>query len=398
VRIAIVGANQRSIGGAETYLRWVLAALVAGGHEVAWAFEWASTEPERAVDRQIEPLRRWDLQTLSRAAFLDELAGFRPEVVFLQGSSDETLDLELSQRFPALLFAHAFYGSCATGWRVHRIPERQVCTRRFGPACLPLNYLRGCGVRNPKGLLSSYASQRGRARVLRGLLGVVVASEYMRQVFTEHGVPPGNVHVIPYPTEFAADPAPPEARESRSRVLFLGRLTSGKGLKSAVEAVAHAQRGLGRPLLLSVAGEGPERSPCQRLALELGVSAEFLGWVEAEQRLQLLRATDVLIVPSLWPEPFGMVGIEAGCVGVPAVAYGVGGIVDWLRPGENGELAQGTGFDARALALALERALGDAGHYRELQLGAWRVAGQFSAERHLTRLEQTFQHVARRAA
>jgi glycosyltransferase involved in cell wall biosynthesis len=398
VRIAIVGANQRSIGGAETYLRWVLAALVGSGHEVAWAFEWASTEPDRAVDRGIEPLRRWDLQTLPRAAFLDELAGFRPDVVFLQGSSDETLDLELSRRFPTLLFAHAFYGTCATGWRVHRIPERQVCTRRFGPACLPLNYLRGCGVRNPKGLLSSYASQRGRAEVLRGLLGMVVASEYMRQIFTDHDVPVANVHVIPYPTEVAPDLAAPLERASRSRVLFLGRLTSGKGLKSAVEAVAHAQRGLGRPLLLSVAGEGPERSRCERLAAELGVSVEFLGWVGAERRLQLLRATDLLIVPSLWPEPFGMVGIEAGCVGVPAVAYGVGGIVDWLRPGENGELADASSFDSRGLAWALERALGDAGHYRKLQLGAWRVAGQFSAERHLARLEQLFQQVSRQAA
>jgi hypothetical protein len=72
--------------------------------------------------------------------------------------------------------------------------------------------------------------------------------------------------------------------------------------------------------------------------------------------------------------------------------------VDWLRPGENGELADATRFDPRGLGWALERALGDAGHYRELQLGAWRVAGQFSAERHLARLEQLFQQVSRQAA
>jgi glycosyltransferase involved in cell wall biosynthesis len=338
----------------------------------------------------MEPVVRWDLSAMTRMAFLDRLAIFDPDIVFLQGAHDAALDLELTGRFRTVLFAHAFYGTCATGWRVHRIPLRQTCTRRFGAACLPMNYLRGCGARNPMQLLNLYASQRCRAKVLEGLAATIVASEYMRQVYIEHGVLDSEVHVLPYPAEGIPDPAPPPPSKSYNRILFLGRLTSGKGCARAVQAAARCQRALGRTLHLTVAGEGPELARCQQLAVRLGVQAEFVGWVGPAQRLELLRKADVLIVPSLWPEPFGIVGIEAASVGLPAVAYAAGGIVDWLRPGQTGELADGTGFRPRPLAAALERALRDAQHHRHLQLGAWRMSHEFGTDQHFSRLEKLF--------
>src|SRR5262249_8883643 len=162
---------------------WLLPALVARGHELGFAFEFAASKPERAVDRGLEPLARWHIQAMGSSAFLEQLAAFRPDVVFLQGCLDETLDLALAERFRGVLFAHGFYGVCATGWRIHRVPQLQVCTRRFGAACLPINYLRGCGARNPSMLLNLYSGQRGRSKVLRNLAGLIVASEFMRQVF-----------------------------------------------------------------------------------------------------------------------------------------------------------------------------------------------------------------------
>ena len=395
MRIAIVASNQGLVGGVETYLTWLIEALVQRGHAVAFGFERASTDPESAVGHAVEPLVRWDLQGLSNSAFMEQVAAFRPDVVFLHALENEALDIALTKRFRAVLFAHAFYAACATGWRVQRIPQRRVCSRRFGPACLAINYLRGCGSRNPVPLLQLYSKQRARTQVLRGLAGLVVASEYMRSVYIQHGVPDREVHVIPPPASFPPDPAPPAARESRSQVLLLGRLTSGKGGVTAVRAAALAQRELGRPLQLTVAGDGPELARCKALANELGISTEFTGWVGPERRLAVLRNSDVLLVPSRWPEPFGIVGIEAASLGVPAVAYPVGGMVDWLRPGESGELAQSTGFDPGALGHALARALGDPSHYRALQLGAWRMAHEFSGERHLSKLEALFDQVSR---
>ena len=395
MRIAIVAANQGLLGGVETYLTWLIDALVRRGHQVAFAFERPSANPQKSVGLAVEPLVRWNLEAISSAVFLDQLTAFEPDVVFLHALEDEALDLALTQRFPAVLFAHAFYAACATGWRVHRIPQRQICTRRFGPACLPINYLRGCGARSPIPLLQLYAKQRARSNVLKGLAGLVVASEYMRSVYVQHGVPESDVHVIPPPAAFAPDSIPPDPRKSRNRVLFLGRLTSGKGGMKAVQAAARCQRMLGWTLQLTLAGDGPELARCKELAGKLGISTDFPGWVGPEQRMALLRNAHVLLVPSRWPEPFGIVGIEAASVGVPAVAYPAGGIVDWLRPGESGELADGIGFGTQTLAEALARALRDAQHYRMLQLGAWRIAHEFAGEQHLCKLETLFRKVAR---
>jgi glycosyltransferase involved in cell wall biosynthesis len=261
-----------------------------------------------------------------------------------------------------------------------------------------MNYLRGCGARNPLQLFDLYAVQRTGAKVLGRLTAVVVASEYMRQVYLQHGIPEGNLHLIPLPAESIPDAVPPPASQSRERVLFLGRLTSGKGCANAVLATARCGRALGRPLHLTVAGDGPELGRCQRLAKRLGVEADFVGWVGSDQRGELLRKADVLIVPSLWPEPFGLVGIEAAAVGLPAVAYATGGIVDWLRPGESGELADASGFGTRPLAAALERALRDPAHHRRLQLGAWRMAQEFDADRHFSRLEKLFAELSTRTS
>ena len=70
-------------------------------------------------------------------------------------------------------------------------------------------------------------------------------------------------------------------------------------------------------------------------------------------------------------------GVEAGCVGLPAVAFAVGGIPDWLIPGKSGELAPGDPPTADGLALAIVRALADPTHLQRLRIGAWEVARTF---------------------
>jgi glycosyltransferase involved in cell wall biosynthesis len=246
-------------------------------------------------------------------------------------------------------------------------------------------------------LLNVYSDQRSRANVLRAVVGVVVASGYMRQVYVQNGVDERVVRVLPPPVNLEPDAALQAAPATPRRVLFLGRFTSGKGAVRAIQATARCQRSIrDRQLVLTMAGDGPELDRCRRLAIRLGVQTEFPGWVGAERRLELLRNADVLVVPSQWPEPFGMVGVEAGCVGVPAVAYRAGGIVDWLRPGVSGELAEG--FGPRSLAQALERALGDPEHYQRLRLGAWQTAHEFGGNQHISRLETFFEGLLRKEA
>src|SRR5690606_37592813 len=98
------------------------------------------------------------------------------------------------------------------------------------------------------------------------------------------------------------------------------------------------------------------------------------------------RTADLLMVPSLWPEPFGLVGPEAGAHGLPAVGFPVGGIPEWLRDGVNGHLAEGPPGRPEELAAAAMRALSDGQHYQALRRGAREVAGEYGLAGHVERL------------
>ncbi|MCI0672994.1 MAG: glycosyltransferase, partial [Myxococcaceae bacterium] len=118
------------------------------------------------------------------------------------------------------------------------------------------------------------------------------------------------------------------------------------------------------------------------------------GWVVAAEREALMRSAELLAVPSTWPEPLGLVGLEAACVGLPAVAFDLGGGRAWCVPGESGELAPGEVPSARGLAEAVVRAIGSPGHHQSLREGALRAAHRFTPERHLAGLWSMLREVA----
>jgi glycosyltransferase involved in cell wall biosynthesis len=177
-------------------------------------------------------------------------------------------------------------------------------------------------------------------------------------------------------------------------VLFLGRLQRLKGWPELLYALPKAAVGLGRKLMLVVAGDGPDREAFETEARRHGIPAEFLGWIGAQRRDAEMRNADVMVLPSVVPETFGLVGVEAGSVGLPTVAFAVGGIPDWLTAGEAGELAPGERPDASEFAAALVRALADDEHLQKLRVGAWNMARRFTVAGHVERLLEVFQAVA----
>ena len=110
------------------------------------------------------------------------------------------------------------------------------------------------------------------------------------------------------------------------------------------------------------------------------VSIEFAGWQDETGRARLLADADALVVPSIWPEPFGLVGLEAAAAGVPAIAFRVGGIPEWLHDGENGCLASSSQTIApRHLPTRSSAAFEPAARLRQLRDGARRSASQMAA-------------------
>lgn len=129
---------------------------------------------------------------------------------------------------------------------------------------------------------------------------------------------------------------------------YLGRLTVEKGLGVLLDAVART----GKQLV--VAGDG---EPAEVRALKRQASAEvqWAGWMEPGR---FFDAIDVLVVPSVWPEPFGLVVVEAARAGVPVLLAEQPGLI---------EAAQASGArhrsfavnDATSLSACLEVPIGD---------------------------------------
>ena len=387
MRLLIANTHRRLVGGIETYLRSLLPALVKRGHEVAFLHERTASGDRGTVDEWAPGLSTFDAQRGGVAAALAWAREQRPDVCFIMGLHGTALEEGLLGVAPSVLFAQVYHGGCISGFKRYAVPTLRPCERAFGPGCLALYYPRRCGGLNPRSMWREYRAQARRRAFLPRYHTITVASRWMRREYAGLVLPEERVVVTPlFPGGLVPDAQPPAPKPVTGRVVMFGRLTPLKGGTLLVRALAEASRALGRPLSLEVAGDGEDRGPMEALAKKRGMNVQFVGWADDARREALLRTADVLAVPSVWPEPFGMVGVEAGCLGVPAVGFAVGGIPDWLEPGVSGELAPGTPPTVRGLSEALVRALRDEAHLQTLREGAWRVAQRFTPDAYLERL------------
>jgi glycosyltransferase involved in cell wall biosynthesis len=172
-----------------------------------------------------------------------------------------------------------------------------------------------------------------------------------------------------------------------------------KGGLMLLDSLPIAAAALDRPIELTFGGDGPARDSWTRRAQAISakegrVKTVFEGWLGPERIEKLQAASDLLVLPSLWPEPFGRVGLESGFRGLPAAAFAVGGIPDWLSDGVNGYLAPGDPATAGGLADAIVKCLRMPAEHERLRRGAITVAKRFNLHNHMAQLYDLFDQVA----
>ena len=132
--------------------------------------------------------------------------------------------------------------------------------------------------------------------------------------------------------------AAPFERRRGDALCFVGRVAPEKGI---VEAIGIAQVA-GRPLRIAaktgtMAKEREYFSAVFAPALAAaGSSVEFLGELEQAERDLLFADSYASLMPGSWPEPFGLVAIEALACGTPVIARRVGGLPEIIREGVDG--------------------------------------------------------------
>lgn len=169
------------------------------------------------------------------------------------------------------------------------------------------------------------------------------------------------------PAEYVP-PAPPRAaREGPCALLFVGRITTQKGLDAALRALgALAREAPNAQWTLTVAGDGPKRAEFEALAKAEGIDGRvrFLGFLERQQVRAEYDRADAFVFPSRF-EGMPNVVLEAMACGLPIIGTRIAGTEQLVEPGRNGELLPVD--DIPALTAALHRIVTD--RARRLSMG-----------------------------
>lgn len=320
-----------------------------------------------------------DLYKTDRAidARFGEALVLQPSVIHLNQLDEPEVVEHLRRSAPVLISAHGFL-ACTAG--VHYFRPGQECQRAHGLGCVA-NLPRCAHTRNPRGLPAAYRqATRALAALKLADLAVSYSSAVDRHLAINEVV---RRRIVPYfPTVV---PRVGSGHETRRRVVFAGRVVTPKGVGTLVRAARHVDAEF------VVCGDGWQLPAMRKLARRIGVGdrVQFKGWLDPDELAQEFADASLVAVPSLWPEPFGIVGIEAFAAGRPVVASATGGIGDWLKDGVSG-LAVQPG-DAGALAHALNELLADPQRQQAMgEAGRRSVAASFTLEQHVAALSEAY--------
>jgi glycosyltransferase involved in cell wall biosynthesis len=275
-------------------------------------------------------------------------------------------------------------------WRRAETP----CQVPYSAACYVRAHVQRCCSRNPIAFLKNYLRiQDECGRLARQYRRVIVMSQYVRRELISAGVAPGRIAVIPYATPVTALSAPSlDSEHVPTRLLYVGRLAAVKGVHTMLQALCPLLES--RPhITLDIVGDGPERSSLQqRVDPSVSDRIRFHGWQDKTTVDSMLGEAHILVFPSIYPEAFGIAGIEAMMHGKPVVAFDVGGVREWLQEGVTGLLAPPG--NTEALRTAVTRILDDKALYEQCAANARASAvASFRPAIHLTKLRAIFDSV-----
>lgn len=218
---------------------------------------------------------------------------------------------------------------------------------------------------------------RQRHALLKKCHAIYCISHWVRERFLE-GLDAGHdkVHTIHSGIEILP---PPE--EKQNRIVYVGRMTPNKGAREFAQALAsvlprhpdwHGYMIGGRRHAVSDT-LSPYEQEILHLMDTIGPNAHFEGFYPFEQTQAMFRSAAIVVIPSLWQEPFGRTGIEAIAQGCAVVTSGRGGLREIV--GDSGIILDD--ISGETLAQAIERLIAHPIQRTAMQQAAYQRAMQF---------------------
>lgn len=252
---------------------------------------------------------------------------------------DPEMLVDLRQECPAIFTLHNHSIYCPSGTK-YLADRAKVCDRPMNPlGCAWGHLIDGCGSRRPQNILQDWKNANHPLKILKKLqIPVIANSEYVRQQIISMGLAAERVVTlrcgVKSPKQ-AMQPLDLETHQNQ-RILFAGRIVPYKGVEWLIKALAQTEKSIH----LDIAGDGWSQPTMEKLAGQMGLQdrTTWHGWCNSKKLESLYRQCFAVVFPSLWPEPAGLVTLEAYSHYRPIIASAVGAIPEHVKDGKTGIL------------------------------------------------------------
>lgn len=299
----------------------------------------------------------------------------------IPGLSPSVYETAFSFKVPVVHFLHNYRFGCVNGLFLN---HGQPCQRCIGGNFWPA-FQTACW-RNSR-LVSGWQAlillELRRRNLFKKINRWIALSESQKLLHLKMGFPEDRLSVVPH---FYNAMETPPAFTPHGPVLFLSRLSVEKGGQELLKAWS----ALPQPAReLWIAGTGPEEDSLKAQAGTLP-KVKFLGFLDKEGQRRAWAECSFAVIPSLVPETFGMIVLEAWARKRPVVAYRIGALAETIEDGVNGLVVEPG--NTLGLAKAIERLSTNPEEARQMGLaGERRLKQIYGRGRWLDLMDQIYQ-------
>jgi len=255
------------------------------------------------------------------------LKEFKPDVIHINNiyyHSSPSILVPL-KNIPTLMTLHSYEIICPAGTLI--FPSLKPCKNSFGKNCIRCI-----------GKMRYYPEKIKRIilkRLLKNIDMFIVPSNHIKKELKKRGFDSIKR------TYNGIKPLKYSKIEKNNNLLYVGRLSKEKGVKYLLKAMPMTIKKLPK-VHLDIVGDGPEKDNLINLTkkLKLEKNVTFIGQIPNKKIEKYYKKSSIVIIPSICPESFSLVGIEAMSVGRSVVASNVGAIPEWLEDEKTGYLVE----------------------------------------------------------
>ncbi len=377
MKILLVNDYREKIAGAEIYIYNIMDELTKQGHEVKL---FTSSVTSEQYHKKIENISLTDyinrlFNISSYTSIKRFVKKFSPDIIHVHGIFNE-----LS---PSILLAMKKYPIVMTIHNTQIVSPLPISISKDGVPCKD-EVCDGC--RNcvgAKGATYELLKRNIHKLFLKYVDLYITPSLYMKKVLHDKGF--RNVKQLYNGINLLE----PFALPNNKHILYVGRLTYEKGVQHIIQSIPLIKDRL-PDVQLTILGDGKDALQFKQLVKDLEVerNVSFVGNVMHDTIVTYYKKTDVVCIPSVYPDNLPTVAIEAMSVGRPIVGSNIGGIPELIQNGKTGYLF--TPGDKDDLANKMINLLTDKVLLLNMSHASTKFAEIFSMEKHVSELEKNY--------